>query len=134
MPILTLTEFLASPHSLCIYHGDHLAFSSAASDLRGLVEYLDGATGRVDGITIFDRYVGRAAAMLFVLAHASLVYAGVVSAGGSQFLAENNIPLIADRTVPMLTDIASADMCRWEKLSFGRSPEELLSALRDAYR
>ena len=58
-------EFLASDDTLRVYKGDRLLFSSSKERLLPLVDYIDTCTPFENGVTVFDRVVGNAAAMLF---------------------------------------------------------------------
>jgi len=126
----TLRQFLDSDRSFVIYEGERELFYSRESDLEPLVQFLDSATPLGDALTVFDRYVGRAAALLISTLRPQKVYTGVISEGGVQVLAEAGIPFEAGEKAKYLMGVASEDMCRWEKLSIGKSPEELLDELR----
>jgi hypothetical protein len=129
----SLEQFRNSQLSLVIYHEHEVAFESTASDLRSLVEYLVQVERHDRTVTIFDKYVGRAAASLMVLAKANRVFGLVVSAGGAEMLEQHGIPLVAGERVRYLMGTASEEMCRWEKLSLDKAPEELFRELKTAY-
>ena len=131
--MVTLREFLDSPWSLVVYHGDEDVFRSREKDLHGLVKYLDETDVGSEPIVFFDRYVGRAAAGLMLLRSPARVATGVVSEAGRAMLEEHQVPLLADRTVQYLMNVASDGMCRWEKFSLDKTPNELLAALRREY-
>jgi hypothetical protein len=117
-----LNDFLASDWSLLVYHDNRLLFSSRESDLIGLSEYLR-QPDRPSEIEIFDRFVGRAAAMLMSLAGATAVRTGVLSHSAREFLAALNIPVECREEARYLMDHASEGMCRWEKMAKDMSPE-----------
>ncbi|MCK4632789.1 MAG: DUF1893 domain-containing protein [candidate division Zixibacteria bacterium] len=123
--MFTKDQFLSSTASLIVFHGDEVAFESDDSDLRPLVAYL-GQTelGRND-VTMFDRYVGRAAALLMSRIKPIKVNTGTISEGGAVVLDEHAIPFEAKEKVTYLMGVASQDMCRWEKMAVGKSSEEL---------
>ncbi len=125
----TLRQFLDSDLSLAIYEGEKELFNSRASDLEPLVQFLEGKTPAGDSLVIFDRYVGRAAALLISRIKPQKVLTGVISENGSQVLDDASIPFEAGERAKYLMGVASEDMCRWEKLSLGKSSEELLSEL-----
>ncbi|MCP4686346.1 MAG: DUF1893 domain-containing protein [bacterium] len=126
----TLQEFLDSDLSLVIYVADKEEFRSRASDLEPLVKFLDDSTPSNERPVVFDRYVGRAAALLVSTLKPEKVHTGVISEAGAQVLDDARIPYEAREQARYLMGVASEDMCRWEKLSMGKSPEELLSELR----
>lgn len=117
-----------------IYHDADEVFRSNASDLRPLVEYILSNNQKDQTVTIFDKYIGRAAASLMLLAGASRVYGLVVSDNGAKLLAEQAIPFEAGERVQWLMGAASDNMCHWEKLSIGKTPDELLTELKKAYQ
>ncbi len=127
---LTLSEFMDSGRSLKIFLDNEAVFESKDSDLIPLISYLKQRTEQVDNLTVYDKYVGRAAALLMVLIRPRKVFAGVVSEGGAAVLRENEIPLEAGREVKYLMEIASQGMCRWEKAAVGKSPEEWWDAIK----
>jgi len=126
----TLKQFLDSDLSLVIYEGAREVFSSGASDLEPLVQYLDQDSTVGGNLTVFDRFVGRAAALLISTLKPRRVYTGVISENGAQVLEAMGIPFEAAETAKYLMGVASEDMCRWEKLSLGKTPDELLDELR----
>ena len=131
----TLEQFLANGQSLVVYRGNEVVFSSESSDLRPLMEFIDGAEEECGELTLFDKYVGRAAGLLMALIKPRLVYAGIISEGGIETLEKYAIPFEAVRRVRYLMGMASDDMCQWEKISLGKSPGqfwELLKTMGDA--
>ena len=60
----------------------------------------------------------------------SKVYTPVISDGGREILDTFGIPFKADRQVKYLMGIASDEMCRWEKMTIGKTPEEFWMMLK----
>jgi hypothetical protein len=129
----TLAEFNHSDWNFVVYSGEDRVFESRQSDLRALVRFLQDRTDDARPVTFFDRYVGRAAALLMVIAEPTRVYAGIVSAGGRKVLEQHGIALEAGQDVDYLMGVASENMCRWEKLAVDKSPGELLTELERIY-
>lgn len=127
----TLEQFLAGGQSLVIYCGDEVVFRSESSDLRPLIEFIDGAEEVSGELTLFDKYVGRAAGLLMALIKPRMVYAGIISEGGVETLEKYTIPFEAARRVKYLMGVASDDMCQWEKMSLGKSPRQLWELLKN---
>ncbi len=127
----TLEEFLASKLSLQIYRDGSPVFESKASDLTPLIEFMDTPDRPGTKLTIYDKYVGRAAALLMSLISPDMVYAGVISEGGAEQLRSVGIPYEADETVKWLMGVASQGMCGWEKMAMGKTPDQFLTVLRD---
>ncbi|HHT54114.1 MAG TPA: DUF1893 domain-containing protein [Clostridiales bacterium] len=68
----------------------------------------------LDGYSVADRIVGRAAALLFVLAGIREVYAGVMSAGAAAVLQAHGIPYYYDRRVEYIANRAGTGVCPME--------------------
>ena len=130
----TLEQFRSCGLSLVIYHGDRVVFESPASDLRPLVEYLTLRLPTDEPITVFDKYIGRAAAGLMVLAGATRIFGLLISDGGVRVLEEAGIEYQAGERAEYLMGAASDEMRRWEKFSLERTPEQLLEQLKEEYR
>ena len=127
--MITLEEFNISQKSLVVYHGAKKVFESNASDLEPLMRYTEQFGTDQSEPTIFDKYTGRAAALIMTLIGPLKVYTGIISEGGAKVFDENGIPFEAGEQVDYLMGVASKDMCRWEKMSLGKSPQELLDTL-----
>lgn len=130
----TLEQFKDSGLSLVILHGDQIAFESPGSDLRPLVEYLGQGNPTDESVTVFDKYIGRAAATLMSLAGAHQVHGLIVSEGGAQTLETAAISFTAEKRVEYLMGAASENMCRWEKFAASHTSEELLAELKKTYQ
>ena len=127
----TLASFLETGLSLIVYREGVVVFESSDSDLRPLMTYIRTRGIRDKEVVIFDKYAGRAAALLMGLIRPHHVYAGVISESGAQALKESGVAFDAGREVKYLMDVASAGMCRWEKMAAGKSAEEFLAELRN---
>lgn len=125
----TLAEFLETDLSLIIYDDGRELFRSTASNLEPLVAFLKMGINTRGAVTVFDRYVGRAAALLISTLRAKKVYTGVISEGGAVVFEETGLEFEAGERAKYLMGVASADMCRWEKMAVGKTPQELLAAL-----
>jgi hypothetical protein len=126
----TLASFLETGLSLIVYREGMVVFESSDSDLRPLVTYIRTHGTHDEKVVIFDKYVGRAAALLMGLIRPHHVYAGVISQSGAEELKESGIAFDAGREVKYLMDVASEGMCRWEKMAVGKTADELLAELR----
>lgn len=130
----SLSEFLESGLSLAVYHGYERAYESREPDLRALVTYLSIHVAPNAPITLYDKYVGRAAALLMTLISPVRVLAGLISDGGRRVLDEAGIEWRAQSRAQFLMGAASDGMCKWEKLAAGKTAEELLRELGGVVR
>ena len=129
----TLKEFLDGPDSLAVYDSDReLIFRSQASDLKPLIDLLrtDAAKKSRQCLCVYDRYVGRAAALLITRIQPAKVLTGVISEGGTETLATHEIAFEAGRSVKFLKGIAGDDICRWEKMALGKTSDEFWKELQ----
>ena len=129
----TFDEFAKSEWSLVVCKEGTAFFRSKDSDLEPLVRYLAEHETNSENVTVYDKYTGRAAALLMALVMPDMVYTGTISDGGVEVLNEHNIRFQAGDRVRYLMGIASDGMCRWEKMAVGKTPLELLGELRKVY-
>jgi hypothetical protein len=120
----SLEAFLKSGKSLVIYVQDQVVFESNDSDLKPLLEYIKDFGPDYGRPVIFDKYVGRAAALLMTLVWPSKVLTGVLSENGKAALEEAGLEVEYSELVKYLMAVASHDMCRWEKMSLGLDAQQ----------
>ncbi|KAA3634314.1 MAG: DUF1893 domain-containing protein [Calditrichaeota bacterium] len=126
---MTLSEFQKSGKSLSIYSGTEEIFSSDKDALEPLVEFIQ-SDATYENLVIFDKYIGRAAAMLMTLINPQKVYTPIISQFGREVLQNKSIRYEAEKEVEFLMGVASDSMCRWEKISVGKTAEDLLEMLK----
>lgn len=122
-------RFAKSKWSLVVISGDRIIFRSKATAIKPLIRFLKTDLVSREQLIIYDKYIGRAAALLMALVKPIKVYTPVVSEGGRETLEQYGISYHADRQVKYLMGIASDDMCKWEKMTVGKSPEEFRAML-----
>ncbi len=125
----TFEKFKQSTWSLVVLADNKVVFRSRARGLTPLRKLVNSNFSSDRRLTIYDKYVGCAAALLMALLKPSGVFTPVVSEAGKATLTRYNIPLVAEREVKYLMGIASDEMCGWEKMSIGKTPEEFLALL-----
>jgi len=119
-------EFLISGDTLWVYEGKRRLFTSNKSILLPLLEYIDNSAPCQKGVTILDRIMGNAAALLSVKAGAKEVYSPLGSELATNTLDRYNIEHYLSEIVPFIRTRDGKDMCPMEKLSISRdmSPDE----------
>jgi hypothetical protein len=117
-------DFLTSDDTLRVYDGDRPAFSSKKERLLPLMDYI--ATFGVDTgqITIYDKVMGNAAALLSVKANAREVFSPLGSELAIKTLEKFDIVYHLMVTVPFILRADGVRMCPMEELSIGKEPEE----------
>ncbi len=123
-------QFAFSSDTLRIYKGDKLIFSSEKDRLLPLVEYLDKFGSRHRKIVIFDRILGRAAALLCIKANCHEVYSPLGSQLAVGVLGKHGIRYHFSRTVPCILKPDSTEMCPMELLSIGKDPDEFYRLIK----
>lgn len=124
------TEFLTSDDTLRIYDGDRLVFSSKKERLMPLMEYLGGVASQHQKVTIFDKVMGNAAALLSVKAGCREVRSPLGSELAVITLDRYGITHHLNATVPYITQADGKTMCPMEKLSIDKEPEEFYRVLK----
>jgi hypothetical protein len=117
------SAFLASDDTLRIYQADNLAFSSQKDRLLPLMEYLDDYGPSQTPVTIFDKIMGNAAALLSVKANCREVYSPLGSEFAVKTLERYGIEYHLTEIVPYIQRPDGKNMCPMEKLSIGKDPE-----------
>jgi hypothetical protein len=123
-------EFLMSGDTLWIYRENSRLFASKKGALLPLLEYIDNYLPHQKGVTILDRIMGNAAALLSVKAAAEEVFSPLGSELAANTLHNHGIKYHFTETVPYIQNRNKDDMCPMEKLSIDKSPEEFYEALR----
>ncbi len=103
------------------------------STLRGvapLIEMLDSGID-LSSYSAADKVVGNGAAFLYVLLKIKELYAGVISRSAYKTLTDNNIPVVYDTIVEMISNRDNTGQCPIEASVSGiNDPVEALSAIR----
>lgn len=128
-------EFVISGDTLWVYEGDRRLFKSNKGVLLPLLEYIDKFVPRQKQVTILDRIMGNAAALLSVKAGAGKVYSPLGSELAINTLDRYNIEYHLTEIVPFIQSRDGEDMCPMEKLSITKdmSPNEFYEAARRYY-
>ncbi len=124
-----LERFARSQWRLVVCQDGRIIFKSRASALGALRRYLKTGGKERQGVEIFDKYVGRAAGLLMVLARPLKVYTPIMSDGGVEVFERYDIDYNAIERVPWLKGLASEGICQWERMAIGKTAEEFYAEL-----
>ena len=113
-------EFLDSNDTLQIYRDEDLIFVSEKERLVPLMEYLSDSDSGERPVTIFDKVMGNAAALLSVKANCREVYSPLGSELAVKTLEKHNIEYHLTEIVPYIVRDDGRGMCPLEKLSIGK--------------
>ncbi len=128
--MITLEEFKKNSDKFIIYKNDEVIYKSNEADLIPLLKFIKSDLSKESNLIIFDLYIGRAAALLMSRIKPEFVYTPMISKGGVAALVEYEIDFETIEMVDYLMGKASVGMCRWEKLSLGKQPEEFLELVK----
>jgi hypothetical protein len=123
-------DFLASDDTLRIYTGGMLAFTSKKDRLLPLLDYLAAYGAICQTVTIYDKVIGNAAALLAIRANASEVCSPLGSELAVKTLKERGVKYRFDKTVPYIIRDDGKGMCPMEELSLGKTPEEFYKVMK----
>lgn len=121
-------DFLGSSETLRVFSGDRLIFASNKERLLPLLEYIDKFFPYEEKVTVFDRIVGNAAALLLKKISCREVYSSLGSELAAKTLSNFSISYHFTEIVPYIQNQSQEDMCPMEKLSLNKSPEEFYQA------
>lgn len=110
-------------HSICLCKDGNFI----VSDKRGIapmVDFIDENLN-LEGYSVADLIVGKAAALLFVKAKIKNVYAEVLSTSGQAILEANNIYYIYNTFTEKIINRAGTDICPMEKVTLNIDDPEL---------
>ena len=124
------TNFLKSEDTLRVYARGKLVFSSRKDRLLALLDYFDGFASRFKEVTIMDKIVGNAAALLAIKANCREIYSPLGSQIAVETLDKYGVSHHFDRIVPFICQENGKDMCPMEKLSLNKTPEEFYQIIK----
>ncbi len=130
MDICSFQDFLISGDSLRVYESNDLIFASEKDALLPLLAYIDRFSPLQRKITIFDKIMGNAAALLSVLANCKEVYSPLGSQLAIGTLDKYRIGYRLTDIVPYIRKPGGEDMCPMEKLSMDKDPETFYATVR----
>ena len=117
-------KFLKTEDTLWICLAGNPLFRSTEKGIAPLLIYLQESSLHPEGVIIFDRVVGNAAALLLKKALGKKVYSLIGSELAAETLKRLGIAYSFLTVVPYISNRAGDDMCPFEKASIGKSPDE----------
>ena len=117
-------EFLTSGNTLQVHEDDKIIFTSHKDRLLPLIEYIETFAADHQDVVIFDKIIGRAAALLCTKANCREVYSPMGSQLAIEALDKYGIEHHLTQIVPYIQRPNQEEMCPMEKLSLNKEPEE----------
>ena len=124
-------EFLTSNNTLRVYEDSKLIFASDKDRLLPLMEYIGKFASNHRDVVIFDKIMGRAAALLCIKANCREVYSPLGSKLALEVLEGKGIKYHLGKIVPYIQKPNQKEMCPMEKLSLDKKPEEFYQLIRN---
>ena len=122
-------DFLTSNDTLRVYKNNELLFASSQDRLLPILEYISQFVNPEKDITVFDRIVGNAAALLLKKVFCHEIYSPLGSKLAARTLSGYSIRYHFTEIIPYICNSTGEDICPMEKLSIGKSPEEFYEAV-----
>jgi len=126
-----ISEFQTSADTLRVYKGDKMLFSSGKERLLPLMEYIETCTPYEKDVTVLDRVVGNAAALLLKRIICKETYSELGSKLAEETLKQLGIGYHFSRTVPYIENNRRDGLCPMEQLSIDKTPEEFYQLLKE---
>jgi hypothetical protein len=124
-------QFVTSDNTLRVYKGNKLIFASDKDRLLPLAEYIDKFASQHHNVVIFDKIMGRAAALLCIKANCREVYSPLGSQLAIEVLEKYGIKHHLTQIVPCI-QTPDEKMCPMELLSIGKEPEEFYRLIKNS--
>lgn len=123
-------EFLKSSWGLEIWSNKKNIYRSKKSGVKGLLDFIKKYGRRFKNLTIFDKKVGNAAALLCIYLKVGEVYGLIGSKLAKKTLKKFKIKIYLKKTITNILSKKRNDLCPLEKLSFNKTPKEFYNYLR----
>ena len=122
-------SFLKSDDTLWVLKVNTPIFQSKKEGIASLLDYIEKFSPCTDDVTVFDRVVGNAAALLLERMRCRKIYSSIGSRYALETLKQLGIPSYFVKVVPYIFNRKRDGMCPFEKLSIGKSPDEFYKSI-----
>jgi hypothetical protein len=117
------SAFIISEDTLRIYLDEELLFVSDKGRLLPMMEFIEEYGPSDEPVTIFDKIMGNAAALLAVKVNTQAVYSPLGSELAIETLESHGIAYHLNKIVPHIMRPDGKDICPMEKLSMDKTPD-----------
>ncbi len=122
----------ANERYTCVLCRGECVYTDEQKGIAPMMSFLDSGICLRD-FSVADRIVGKAAALLFVLAGVREVYAQVLSESGMRVLIQHGVPFEYDTLTPAIINRMGTGLCPMEQAVRDiESPEQARQAIRAA--
>ena len=124
---MNLEKFKATGLSILIIKNEKILFQSKEEMSKPLVKAIRETD--MNDATVYDKIVGRAAALLFIYAKVKKVFGVVASKPAIEMAQKFGLILTPGIITENIMNHAGSDTCPMDKLSAGKTPEEFYKIL-----
>ena len=121
---LAKSKLLTEDLSLVIVKNGKVIFETSMQGITGFLQAIEKQNKNLLAASAADKIVGVAAAMLFVYAGLSSIFALTISEAGIKVLEDNNVACVFDRKVLNILNRSKTDVCPFEKLAMISGSED----------
>jgi hypothetical protein len=125
----SLEYFAVKKQSFVLLKNEKIIYQSKSQGLKPLIFCLKKYKRRMRGGRVFDKVIGRAAALLLAHGKAKEVWTPVVSVPALAVLRKNKIKTVYQKKVKNIMNRDGSDFCPMEKRSRGKSSKEFCKIL-----
>lgn len=121
---------LLTGNTTCVLVNGEKILTSTESGIKPMLNFIDSGVD-LKGFTVADRIVGKAAALLFIYAGITEVFAETLSEPALKLLAKNNIPVSYNVLTERIINRAKTGLCPMEETVIDtENPVEALKLLK----
>ena len=121
-----LDYFAAKSWSFVLIKNDEIIFKSKLRGLKPLAYCAKKYKREMRGAIVFDKVVGRAAAILLAYAKVKEVWTPTISRSGKAYLAKNKVKIAYENLTDCIMNRQGNDACPTEKMSANMPEEEFI--------
>jgi hypothetical protein len=126
-----LDYFMGKKWSFVLIRGGQIVFRSKSERLKPLICSINKHKKEMRGATVFDKVIGRAAAILLSYSKVKEVWTPIISRGGKNILQKNKIKTEYKREVENIMNQKGDDLCPMEKMSLAEGNKIIDILLRN---
>ncbi len=120
--------------TLVIVKEGKILFKTETHGIRGLVKAVEELGKSMEGSSVADRIVGKAAALLCVYAQIVAIFAPIIDEKAIRTLRENNVLYRYEKKISHILDSTQKGMCPFEKLLVNiTDPKEAYETLKNCF-
>jgi iron complex outermembrane receptor protein len=115
MNIEEMKSLLNTDDIVCVVSKGDQVLTSNLKGIRPWIKWLRENPELLEDAVVVDKVVGKAAAMLMVVAKIKTLYTPIISENALQFLSDQTIDFNYDRTVAFIKNIEKNGLCPMEQ-------------------